>query len=440
MNRRNIVKVGLVALVVLLLAAIPLLGACAPKEEAAPPEVEKWVKIGFSHDLSGPLTATQTPELEGVRSYFKMVNDQGGIAYKDPKTGKTMHVKIDVMWADDGYKMDNIISNYTRFKDAGCILFEHGSSGADVALADIARKDKIPLFHGAPPECLYPKYPGSPGHPASWVLGLIPCYADALGAWVDWVMDNWTEDRPPKMGFLTVDSPFGKQPIIDASLAYMEEKGMEYVGAEFYLPTDVDVIPQLTRLDKKGVDWVFHNFVWEGFCTVLKSASDLGLRDRMNFISNINLFAKGIAEMAGEQVAEGSYGMMWYADLDSDLPGVKLMREQILKYYPNTHLENNHFIGWGGYGLPVGCGIKSALEEVGYPITGEDVLKGMFSADGKGCWADTGGLYPPIDYSVNPKDATGMHKVRIVQFQGGEIVDLTGWVDTVPLTVRQYAE
>ena len=431
MKHKSMMKIGLIALVALLLAAIPLLGACARKAEVAPPEAEKWVKIGASLDLSGPLTGTHTPEMESVLSYAKMLNEKGGIAYKDPTTGKTMHVKLDMMWADDGYKVDKIISNYTRFKDAGAIVFVHGCTGADVALGDIAKKDGVPILHGGQmPMTLYPKYPGR------WEISPTPTYVDAFGAYVNWIMANWKESRAPRLGFLTLDNPFGKSPITDAAIAYMGKVGMEYVGAEFYLPTDADVIPQITRLDGKGADFVFHNMVWEGFCTVMKSATDLGVKDHMNFCSNIFLFGRGVIEVAGE-AAEGAYGVTWYSDLDTDFPGVKLLKEQVLKNYPSTHLVANHFDGWA-YGVSLYCGIKTALEKVGYPITGKDFIDAMFTANGKGIWAETaGGCFPPIDFTSDPKDATGMHKVKIAQIQGGKIVELTDWIDCLHLS---YAE
>jgi len=452
MNRKNMIRGGLVTVIALLIAAVPLLAACAPKEEtvvppeeqeeAAPPEEEKLVNVGISFSLTGPLSATSIPIIEGTLSYFDMINEEGGVAYKDPASGKTMHAKIDAMWADDGYKMDNIISNYTRFKDAGAILFLHCSAGADIALGDTARNDKLPLLHSAMLQCAYPKWPGDPpSNPPSWIVSTPPDYADTFAAFVDWVMDNWTEDRPPRLGFITVDNPFGTRIISETSLAYMEEKGMDYVGVEFYQPTDVDVMSQLRALDDKGADWVFHNYVWEGFCTVLKSASDLGLKDHMKFCSNIYFFNRRIADVVGQEVADGSYGLSFYADLDSDLPGVKLMKDQILKRYPDSDLDEQHFTGFWLYGFGTVQGIKAALEQVGYPITGEDYMNGIFSADGKGMWADTGGAIPPLDYNSNPKDATAIHKVRILQFQDGKQVTLTeDWLDTVPLSVEEYYE
>ena len=87
-------------------------------------------------------------------------------------------------------------------------------------------------------------------------------------------------------------------------------------------------------------------------------------------------------------------------------------------------------------GVCLECGLKSALEEVGYPITGEDFIKAVFKADGKGIWAETAmGAFPPIDFTSNPDDATGMHQVKIAQIQNGEMVYITNWIDCVPLSI-----
>ena len=241
-------------------------------------------------------------------------------------------------------------------------------------------------------------------------------------------MENWKEERAPELGFLTWDVPFAKAPITDAAIAYMEDKGMEYVGVQFYMPGDVDVTPQFSILADAGADWVFHNATVEGYATVCKGWASQGLQDKMNLCSNMLLYDKTVVILAKE-AAEGAYGVLWSAlPEETNLPGVKLMMEQTLKNYPDDEITSNNFDGWM-YFFTLEKGLKAALEEVGYPVTGEDFARAVMSADGTGIWADTGGCFPPLDFTTDPKDANGFHQMRMAQVQNGEIVPLTDWMD-----------
>ena len=83
MHKRVVIILG--ALVVALLAVT----AAAARSTA------DEVLIGWSGDKSGPTVASQAPALAGLRTYFKMVNDAGGV---------NGH-KINMVEKDDAYNV-----------------------------------------------------------------------------------------------------------------------------------------------------------------------------------------------------------------------------------------------------------------------------------------------------------------------------------------------
>ena len=56
-----------------------ILVACSRLRGLSPARSAGTINIGWSGDKSGPTVASQGPALDGLRAYFKMVNDAGGV-------------------------------------------------------------------------------------------------------------------------------------------------------------------------------------------------------------------------------------------------------------------------------------------------------------------------------------------------------------------------
>ena len=70
----------------------------APAATAAPAKAAEaktvTVKVGFQPAYTGPVAINSEPQSQGMNDYMVSVNDQGGIPYKDPKTGETVRAKL----------------------------------------------------------------------------------------------------------------------------------------------------------------------------------------------------------------------------------------------------------------------------------------------------------------------------------------------------------
>lgn len=416
MVRANL-GVSLVAVII----GILILASCA-QPTVTPPEAEKWLTIGASLDLSGPLTGTHLPEMQALLSGINEINDAGGIEYKDPKTGKIEHVKIKALWADDKYKVDTIVSNYNRFKDQGAIVFVHGNTAADMALGSIAAKDRVPLLHGGQsPASIYPSYP------ERWTICPSLTYCDSFAAWGAWAAEQWKKEGnslPVNIAGLTVDNPFGRSAYTPSAIKYIEDKGAKFVGLDFFAPGEVDLTPQITRIAEKNAQWIFTNQVAAPSTNIVRTLVKLGLKGKIRVCGNIYLFTEEYPRILGKD-AEGEYGVNWCACLGE--PGAAGMERAVSKYYPQAQLCLNHFDGWM-YAYCIKTGFKVALENKGYPIDGEDFIKTVLSADGKGPWLEPSGAFPPVDFTEDPKDATGMHQCKITTCKDGKIVSITDWL------------
>jgi ABC-type branched-subunit amino acid transport system substrate-binding protein len=293
-----------------------------------------------------------------------------------------------------------------------------------MALGTIAAKDKLPLLHGGQnPASIYPSYPDH------WTICPTSTYCDAFATWGAWTVEQWKKEGkqlPVNIAGLTVDNPFGKSPFTASAIKYIEDKGAKFLGLDFFAPGDIDLTPQITRIAEKNANWIFTNQVAAPATNIVRSLVKLGYKDKIHLCANMYLFTEEYPRILGKD-AEGEYGVNWSVCYGEG--NTAAMEKAILKSYPQTKLVLNHFDGWA-YAYCIKTAFKIALESKGYPITGEDFLKTVYAANGKGLWLDnTNGLFPAIDFSADPKDATGMHRVKITTCKDGKIVSLTDWID-----------
>jgi len=390
----------------LLMVVVFILSACAGP---APPGAEKEVKIGLALDWTGPFAGAITVLGPIFLDYFhKYVNEeQGGID----------GVKVKVLWADTGYKVPTEVSIYDRFVEQGIVLYVNHNTAANTVLKPKFEADKIPcLTTGSViSEQLYP-----PG----WIFFDKNDYSSQLGGLLDWFMDNWKEDRPPKFAYLTWDAPLGRS-TMPAGHEYAEKIGYEFVGIEYMPMVPMEVTAQLLRLQEKGADLVFGQYNSGVASVVLKDAYRLGLTGKIQFAaSGNNIPMPEILELTSPGESEGMILIDSAASWDWEVPGWKLYNH--VCEMAHGKVIKNKLCVFGGVSQSMIAveAIRLALEEVGYEhLDGLAVKEYGFETIND---FSTGGLTPPITYSAVKR--RGYDAVIISQAQGGKEVALTDWI------------
>ena len=84
------------------------------------------------NDLSGPTSDATVPHHNGLLDYITYTNENGGIVYNDPKTGKEERVIIQFKYADNKARSGPVPTQYARLMGMTPkpILYMPGSSGA----------------------------------------------------------------------------------------------------------------------------------------------------------------------------------------------------------------------------------------------------------------------------------------------------------------------
>ena len=215
-------------------AAASLLGAAA---QAAEP-----VKIGLVTALSGQSALAGEAITRGMTVAIDEINAKGGVL-----GGR----KLELVRRDDEANPAKGVTAAREliYKEKVAVLFGGLDTPVSIAIVQLANQEKVP-FMG----------PWAAGTPITKNAGK-PNFAFRVSA-VDEIVDRGMLAYAQKTfgaknpGMILVNNPWGEsnEKGLTAALA---AKGMKAAGIEKFNDSDVDVVPQLTRLKAAGADTLF---------------------------------------------------------------------------------------------------------------------------------------------------------------------------------------
>ncbi len=110
------------------------------------PAAEKTITVGLSLVYSGGMAPNGSSTSNGILDHLMWINNQGGIEYRDPGTGKLERMKMKIVWEDNAANPAKGMSVYKRLKAAGAmVIFGYASTPMEVISSSLSR-DKIPGF------------------------------------------------------------------------------------------------------------------------------------------------------------------------------------------------------------------------------------------------------------------------------------------------------
>ena len=386
-----------VALVAALTAAL-LLTSCAPGPTAG----EKVVKVAASYPMTGPGSSSMQLQEGGIEDYFRYFNEQEGIP----------GVRIQLSWADDMMSVTQIYSNYARFVEQGMPLIFMEQQGAVIGLKDRAEKEQVVLFVAASgyQEVYYP----DPG----WRYAVTPSIAEQAAALAEYFMENWQEERAPRLAFIGMDSPWGLEP--EHAREYAQGLGFEVLPLELTPFVTLDATTILLRLREKEADLVYIQALPMAVGPILRDAERLGMAGQMTFAGHMSGMGERVVQMA--EVASEGYlvprPFPWFNE--PGIPGIELILDTQMKYHGKELREGEVTFGW--VAAPVVCeAIRRAIENVGYEnVDGAAVKEALDSIKD----FDVYGL---ATVTYGPGDHRGVTKVAIHRIEDGKMVRVTDW-------------
>ena len=353
---------SLVAVSVGLVAAL-LLGSAVPAKAAG----ERAVKIGFNCAFTGVLATETVSGHEAQIDYVKWVNEHGGID----------GIRVQARWEDYGSLGSRAITTYKRLVEWGALVT---TNFLDTAMsAPRHKRDKISGVYmpGAVSSVLVTEPP--------WIIGSGSEAENYAVSWIEWFLEDWTEDHPLRWGAMCADLPAPRDIQINSVPYVLERAGgrVEYVGYEVIPYAGViDTTTEWLRLAAKRPDWITVSHYGGSMVTIVKDAARLGIQEKgIKLLADHATLEESILRIVGKA------GEDWYrSTLDplssmAELPGMKCILEAAKKYRGREPEDVTiaYTKGWVGTAIALE-GIRLAIEEVGFEnLTGEAVREGLFS-------------------------------------------------------------
>jgi len=253
-------------------------------------------------------------------------------------------------------------------------------------------------------------------YPPGWFFTVFCTESERFAAVCDWIMDNWEEERPPRVAMMGTDTPTGRAPEVMGT-AYAESIGIEMLPFESIPHMPLDVSPQLVRLDGRGADYVYITTIWSAAIPILRDAERLGLLDKMHFGAGLeDNVVIPVIETLGP-LAEGYFGAKtfpWYTETP--------ILYDILREYEGRLDTTGSGAGTLQY-VPVMIeAIRIAIEEVGYEnLDSRTVKESIYSIKD----FDPHHIGRPVTYTR--EDHRGTPVIIMYQVQGGEVVPVSDW-------------
>ncbi|MDY7030300.1 MAG: ABC transporter substrate-binding protein [Thermodesulfobacteriota bacterium] len=360
------------------------------------------IKVGLILDQTGPAADVVVPTTQGIKTYFRYVNEQGGIF------GRTIDARVE----DDRYSIPLAITAFKKlvFKDRVFSLIGPTSTGAVTVLSRHVEKQKIPLMSAIMPEITV-----KPFKKYVFIFGDI--YPNQMKVLIEYILKD-VNSSEPRIAFVYPDNETGKVDLESATrqLAFND---LQPVSKEVLNPGSLDAASQIMSLRRAKANFIV-------LCGQIPQPTAVLLRELKKFGLNIPVFGSwatcaeevlAIAGKSSEKFYAVNHMMSWY----DEGPGAEEMRNVTLKYYPGTEKPYRGKIythGWVGAKVMV-----EILKRAGKNLNRENFIQAMETIKD----FETGDLCGPINYSPTNHKGGNTWKIFKADPKSGKFIPITGW-------------
>ena len=357
------------------------------------------VKIGLMGDLTGPIADGWIPIADGARSYFEMVNREGGV------NGR----KIKYFLEDDRYSIPLALSCYKKLihKDKIFALQAASGVGHTAALIPLVEKEKIPLLGATGEKKFF--------IPArKYLFSVIPWYMDQAQIVFEYIFKE-RKYKNPTIVLMHPDTASGKDSR-DAVRKLVKLYPVKMYKEVVFSLTAVDYTSELLLIKRYKPDVIYIHGLVVDTASIVNAAYRLGVKTQI--IVNQYGCADEVLKITGSK-AKGLIGVNCFGVWDDNSSGVKRLRKAALAYNPNIHRRSPYFFqGW-----IAAIVFYQGLKNAGRNLTREAFLRGLESMRN----FNTKGICGIIGFS--PKDHKTIDNSRfyIADPQQQKFVPISDW-------------
>ena len=383
-----------------LLSAVSAAAVCFA---GVPALAEDPIKIGFIGSLSGPSSKSGEAITRGLTIAIDEINASGGLLGR----------QLTLLRRDDEANPGKglIAARELVQREKVAVLFGGLQTPVSLAIVPFVNQVKVP-FMG----------PWAAGTPVT-KNGAKENYVFRVSA-VDELVDVALVERAVKVhgakkpGMILINNPWGESNEKGLKAA-LKAKGMEYAGIEKVEASDVDVVPQLTRLKEAGADALFM------VANVGPSAQVIKSLQRMNWdvpiVSHWGPAGGRFTELAGPW-SEKVEMIQTFTFSGNDSPKAAAMLEKLKKRFPEIKTAAD---------VTPAVGIANAYDAMhltALAIKNAGTTKGPDIRQGFYAIGKHEGLIKTYEKPFTPEvhDALGPNDYVFTRFIKGEIIPISG--------------
>jgi len=415
MKQKKLMVVAGAILLALIVAAVPVISACAGPGE-------KTIKVGMSTPSTGKAAEKGAPMGHANLDAIEYINTElGGVA----------GYPIEVVWLDNAYDASKVVTNVKRFMDEDCVLYTTASSAMMSASMEIANRAGFPGIASFNSPILH--------RPPQHIYGQMPDYGDDWIAFAKYYMENiWKGPGKPKMAMHLLNNPTGYG-ALDASKAAAEELGIEIISTDEHKADTTSEMVSLTRIRASKPDVLYISSTPAPTAVIIKNAVALGLYPDVTIGLGHAGITKALVDIAGADIVEGVYGVFPTVNWGDNVPGMAKMTEYVRKLHPKDEGNMDYITSWA-QSLIVAEILRLAVENAGYDVLAKGGEEAWQAVETQGIQKlqnfDVGGLHGPVSYT--PGDNRLSKSVRIFQIQNGQIVPVTDWIEAPVVKYEEF--
>ena len=397
---RNLPRRRLVAAAALLLAGGAFAQAYEKKDEGI---FSNEIVLGSSQPLSGTLAYMGKAVDEGMRTYFDMVNAQGGV------NGR----KIKLITYDDELKPAKSVANAKLLIERDNVFAMVGNVGhaTNMSAYEYSSAKKVPTIGALSISDLT-------SNPARDLLYVLPSpQSTETAAYVDHAVNTLKAKR---VAMLYQNDGWGK-PAFDIASKQLEKYGQKVVEAQSFERFATDITSQVFKLKESNPDVVIVYALGQEAVLFFRGAEKLGWKPTVFGAGGLN--DPKFTELLGKTDAK-LYVASYYDPIDGNNPAIREFNERYTKLYPSAKPSSMALMGYSAAAVTV-----EVLKRAGNQPDRTKVvaaLDGLKDFDQK--------IGPKITFqpvSAGPYARRGQTGIVMMELQGSSFAAMGSYIDPV---------
>lgn len=258
------------------------------------------ITLGISSPQTGP-GSSYGVIARAMDSYYKMINEDGGVEFSD---GKSREIKTVIY--DDMYTPDRASANVRRLVEEDDAFLVHGivGTGTNVAVRDFLNENEIPQVLADSPSSRWGDVENYP-----WTRGWQPSFQIEAALFADYL-----EKELPgaSVAVLYQNDAYGAE-YLESFKRAIEGTDISIVAEEPYQVTDATVANQMSNLAASGANAFLNVSTSKAAAQSIRAKADLGW-DAVHFINNISASKAAVLEPAGLENSTGILSAAYLPD------------------------------------------------------------------------------------------------------------------------------